>query len=225
MTVLSKETKKFAGREKIASYFEGLFGKHGDSYLSLDWNSKASQELRYAVFMEMIGYADKIKDISVLDVGCGLGHFYDYLKNNGLIGEFGIRYSGIDISEVLIDAARKKKHGIDFKVVDLLQDRYDEKHDYVMASGIFNIRMECLESHKECALRTISRMFNLARVGMAVNFICRDMAYGTDDDPEASKYVYYSPEEMIAFCKTLSKKYILRHDYHPGDFTVYLFKH
>ena len=115
------------GREGIAFYFEKLLEKHGDSHLSLDWNSKPSQDIRYAVFLELIGYTNKTKDFSILDIGCGLGHFYDYLKKNGLIREFGIKYSGIDISGKLIEAARRKNPDVTFHVADILEEKFNKK--------------------------------------------------------------------------------------------------
>jgi SAM-dependent methyltransferase len=223
MTQTSSNLNSFPGKEKIGSYFEDLLSKHGDNHLSLDWNSKQSQELRYAVFLEIIGYTEKTKDFSMLDVGCGIGHFYDYLKDHGLIKEFNIKYEGLDISEKLIDFARKKNPGVEFHSADLLEDRFNKKYDFVMASGPFNIRMTDIESHKQSVFRTISRMFNMANAAVAVNFICRDVLYMAKDDI-GGRYVYYTPEEIIQACRSLTNKYILRHDYHPGDFTVYLFK-
>lgn len=35
---------------------------------------------------------------------------------------------------------------------------------------------------------------------------------------------YYSPEEIFGFCKDLTKRVALRHDYMPYEFTVYLYK-
>jgi hypothetical protein len=105
-----------------------------------------------------------------------------------------------------------------------LEDKVNDKYDYVMASGIFNIRMADPDSHKDSVHKMLSRMFSLAKIGMAVNFICTDIVYLVPDGQETSRYFYFSPEEMISFCKTLTEKYVLRHDYHPGDFTLYLFK-
>ena len=54
-------------------YFEGLLDQHGESYKALDWNSIESQRLRYKILKEIFVYGKKASNVSVLDVGCGLG--------------------------------------------------------------------------------------------------------------------------------------------------------
>lgn len=48
----------------------------------------------------------------VLDLGCGNGRFYENLKNTD--------YTGIDVSERLIEIAREKYKGVDFRVASAL---------------------------------------------------------------------------------------------------------
>ena len=52
---------------------------------------------------------------SVLDVGCGLGHFYETLKGTGAI------YKGIDISDVAITEAQRRFPIGDFTVMQAEQ--------------------------------------------------------------------------------------------------------
>ena len=215
-----------AGKEKIAEYFEGLLEKHGDHFLSLDWKSKESQVARFAVLLDIISFTDKKEDISILDVGCGLGHFYEFLVSNGLIKQLRIKYAGIDISRKMVDFAGKKFPGIDLKQVDLINDKFDKKYDYVMSSGAFNIRMADIASHKTSVNQMISRMFNLCNCGAAVNFLSQSSIYMVPPgkDTETDKYVYFSEEEVTKWVKAVCGRYILRKDYHPGDFTVYMLK-
>ena len=42
----------------------------------------------------------------MLDVGCGIGHFYEFMNSAGLIKKLKIEYSGIDLSKKLVDFAR-----------------------------------------------------------------------------------------------------------------------
>ena len=217
---------QIAGKEKIAEYFEALLEKHGDHYLSLDWKSKESQTVRFTVLLDMIAYADKGKNFALLDVGCGIGHLYEMLESSGIIKKFNIKYSGIDISQKMIDFAKKKFPDVDFHKVDLIKDKFDRKFDYVVSSGAFNIRMSDLASHKSSVIQMISRMFSLSRSGTAVNFLSRSSLYlipeGAADG--ADKYVYYSEEEVLHFVRAVCDRYVLRKDYHPGDFTVYMLK-
>jgi SAM-dependent methyltransferase len=215
-----------AGKEKIAEYFEGLLEKHGDHYLSLDWKSKESQSVRFAVLLDIISFTDKKEDISVLDVGCGLGHFYEFLVSNDLIKQLKIKYAGIDISKKMVDFAGKKFPGIDLKQVDLINDKFDKKYDYVMSSGAFNIRMADIAEHKDSVTKMISRMYGMCNCGVAVNFLSQSSIYliPPGQDAGADKYVYFLEEEVSKWVKALSDRFILRRDYHPGDFTIYMLK-
>lgn len=219
-------SERIAGKEKIAGYFEGLLEKHGDHYLSLDWKSKESQLARFAVLLDTISFTDKKKGISILDVGCGIGHFYEFLDSNGLIKQLNIKYSGIDISKKMIDFAKNKFPGIDFQVIDLINDKLDKKFDFVMSSGAFNIRMADLSLHKFSVNQMISRMFNICNSAVAVNFLSRSSIYLIPEgrSAEEDKYVYFSEEEVTKWVQAICDRYILRRDYHPGDFTVYMLK-
>lgn len=61
----------------------------------------------------------------IIDLGCGAGQFYEFLKDKK------INYSGIDISEKLIEIARKKYKDANFKVADAMNlpfpDNYFDK--------------------------------------------------------------------------------------------------
>ena len=215
-----------AGKEQIAEYFERLLEKHGDHYLSLDWKSRESQLARFIVLLDIISFTDKKENISVLDVGCGLGHFYEFLVSNDLINQLKIKYAGIDISKKMVDFAKKKFPGIDFNTVDLINDKFDKKYDFVMSSGAFNIRMADIVEHKDSVNKMISRMSHICNCGVAVNFLSQSSIYliPPGKDAETEKYVYFTEEEVTKWVKALSDRYILRRDYHPGDFTIYMLK-
>ncbi len=126
----------------------------------------------------------------------------------------------------MVDFAKKKFPGVDFRQVDLINDKFDRKFDYVVSSGAFNIRMSDLASHKASVLQMISRMFRLSNCGTAVNFLSKSTLYmiSQDNGDSSDRYVYYSEEEVISFVRAMCDRYVLRKDYHPGDFTVYMLK-
>lgn len=173
----------------------------------------------------MLAFTQKKENISILDVGCGIGHFYQFLKENKLIDTLKITYKGIDISKKMIDFARKKFPGVEFEVIDLVDDKFDEKFDYVFCSGVFNLRMAELEPHYDSVRQMISRMFNLCNCGLSVNFLAKSAAYFLPDEKDhEDRYVFFPEEEVIKWVRAVWPQYILRKDYHPGDFTVYMLK-
>ncbi|OGC23327.1 hypothetical protein A2291_06670 [candidate division WOR-1 bacterium RIFOXYB2_FULL_42_35] len=206
-------------------YFEGLLDQHGENYLALDWNNPESQKLRYQIFKEIFIYGRKAANISVLDVGCGFGDFYGFLKREKLLKAHRINYSGYDISAKLLAVAKKKYSEARFELKDILEDRLIPQFDYLFASGIFNIRTTDAESHLEFVKSMILRMFDLSRYGAALNFLSEGALPISDfEDRQSGRYFYFKPEEILHFCRFVCGKYILRHDYHLGDFTVYLLK-
>lgn len=213
-----------AGKEKLAEYFDGLLERHGDHYLSLDWKSSESQQVRFSVLFDIIAYTDKREDFSILDVGCGIAHLYDFLSGLDLIKTHKIRYSGIDISAKMIDFAKKKHPELELKVVDMINDRSTKKYDYVLSSGAFNIRMSGVDAHKDTVKKMLSRMFSACTVGTAVNFLTNPTAYIPSPGGGSDKFVYFSEEEIISWIRGICERYVLRRDYHSGDFTVYMLK-
>lgn len=219
-------SERVAGREKLAKYYEELLEKYGDDYKALDWKSKESQEIRFYVLLDVISYIAEHKTISILDVGCGIGHFYDFIKKNGFLEKLNIKYTGIDISQKSIDFAKKKHADVEFKAVDLIHDKFERSFDIVIASGAFNIKMTDVDVHKESIRQMLSRMYKMAGSALAVNFLGRAALYlmEADMDAKEDKFVYFPEEEILLWTKALAERYVLRRDYHPGDFTVYMLK-
>lgn len=207
------------------AYFEGLLAQHGANYKALDWNSPESQRLRFKIFKEIFVYGKKASGISLLDVGCGFGDLYGFLKAEGLLHRNRINYTGYDISPKLLEVARKKYPEAKFELKDMLENRYVPKFDYVFCSGIFNIRTSEEFDHLDFVKEMLFRMYDLAGCGVAVNFLSEGaLPIGSPEDLNSGRYFYFKPDEILNFCRFVCSRYILRHDYHPGDFTVYLLK-
>ncbi len=119
----------------INKYIEDKYTKNilkfGFTPSGLFWNSEYNQIKRYQELMNFIP-AQK-EEISVMDIGCGYGAFYQYLLKMHLSRK--IIYYGIDINKKLIDECKKKFPNIFF----------DEKPlkglivDYLLFSGTYNL--------------------------------------------------------------------------------------
>jgi len=212
-------------KKKQIEYYEGLLAEHGESYLALDWNSKESQKLRYQVLKEIFVYGRKASNISALDVGCGFGDFYGFLKAEKLLSRHRIRYTGYDISAKLLEVAKKRYSGARFEHRDIMEDRNVPGSDYIFCSGVFNIRTQDPGSHLEFVKSMLLRMYDLVNYGVAANFLSEGALPISDpEDINSGRYYYFRPDDILSFCRFVCGRFILRHDYHPGDFTVYLLK-
>ena len=192
---------------KTAKSFNALFEKHGGSYRALDWGSHEGQELRFRILSEIADLDGK----AILDVGCGLGHFYDWLKAQG----FRFSYTGIDIADRMLQEAKKAHPDARFLVGSPSDPAFlaDETFDYVFASGIFSTYTSDSMAWMQMS---IQRMWNWSRQGVAFNSLS---TWATEADPCE---FYADPLEVVGACRTLTPWISMRHDYHPRDFSVYL---
>jgi SAM-dependent methyltransferase len=202
----SQETKKLDNI--LSEHFVPLLEKHGNSHQSLDWGSENGQQLRFNVLLEPFFQKKKIR--TLLDVGCGLAHLYTYLKEQNQ----DIEYSGIDAVEQMIQNAKLRHPEIkDSLQVSTLSEVSSKKYDLVIASGIFFLGCDKTRMENE-----IKKMFDMCEVGISFN----SLSSWTDQKDEGEFYA--DPSAVLDYCRTLTKRCIIRHDYMPHDFTVHLFR-
>ena len=131
----------------------------------VDWNSEASQELRFA---QLLKVAEPVETVfSLNDFGCGYGALVDYLSRNG----YDVRYRGFDVSAAMLEHARRA-HDDAPRVV--FTDREDELEpaDYTVASGIFNVRLDVTdEDWREYVEATLEKLAALSTRGFAFNML------------------------------------------------------
>jgi SAM-dependent methyltransferase len=188
--------------------YSQLVREHGNDIRTLGWGSRESQARRFAVLSEIGG----MRGASVLDVGCGLGDFYGWMRRKKL----RVRYTGVDITPGMVEKARKRFPRGRFHVCDVLDTSYPLiVHDYVLSSGIFTHRVA---SAFDFLAAMVRRMFDLSKHGVAFNCLS-----GWAREREAGEF-HADPLKVVSFCRKLTPWVVLRHDYHPRDFTIYLYK-
>jgi SAM-dependent methyltransferase len=197
----------------VKSYFDKRIQEHGASPRGSDWNSEASQNVRFDQLLKVV----ETQSFSLLDYGCGYGALADYLAARG----FDVDYYGYDILESAIETARQ---------VHANQPRrsfFTEKTqlpvcDYTVASGIFNFRGEqSFEDWTQYVLGVLQEFNQLSRRGFASNFLTK---YSDVDKMRADLY-YADPLFLFDYCKrNFSKNVALLHDYRLYDFTLIIRK-
>ncbi len=202
---MSNETQKL--ESLLLEHYTPKLNKYGDSHLSVDWGSKATQDLRFKILLEP--FSGKTETRSILDVGCGLGHLYTYIRDNKLAFD----YHGIDAIEAMVSEARKRhpENEAAFEVSQLTE-KQTEKYDIVVASGIFYVGCDEKRMFNE-----IKTMFELANHGIAFNSLSSWASKKEEGE------FYADPVKVLDYCHTLSPRCIIRHDYMTHDFTVQLF--
>lgn len=176
---------------------------------TLGWHAGKQAE-RFAV---LTSFTDLGAIDSVLDVGCGFGDLYGFLQSAGFHG----RYVGIDFVPELIETGCARLPGADLRVADLSVFETDERFGLVVASGIFNAKLQH-EDNLAHVQRSLSQMFALCTQVAAADFLTSYVDFRRDD------LYYTSPEAVFAHAKTLTRRVSLRHDYMPFEFAVALFR-
>jgi SAM-dependent methyltransferase len=195
-------------------YYENSLAEFGDSPQGVNWADACSQNLRFQIMSEIDNLNGKI----VHDVGCGLGHLFDFLSKKAINCE----YVGSDISSSMITCAKGRIPNQNLYVADILQNPVPEwmAADYLFTSGLFYVKNSINKAIWTSFMETmLKQMFKLARKGIAFNMLTSYVDY------KDKKLFYLHPKNAIEFCvNNLSKRVTLRHDYPLWEYTVYVYK-
>lgn len=192
------------------NYFTKLASLHGVDVKSVNWANKASQELRFEKLLQI----GDLNQSTILDIGCGIGDMYEYLQK----GESKIQYQGIDITPKMIELCKQRfpKLNDQFECLDILKlNDGTYQCDWVLASGIFYLLKE---NPLETSLELIHKMYSFSKKGIAFNSLS-----SWAQDPEQGEF-YMDPLFLLSELKKRYPRLVFLHDYHPSDFTIYIYK-
>jgi hypothetical protein len=196
--------------ERLSQLYNNAFMMHGDSPSAL-LTPKGRQALRYRAidpFMECVG-------TRILDYGCGLGYLLDYLS----IHFTNFNYYGVDFVDSFIQQCKAKHGSSEFSTINPA-DPIKGDYDIVFASGVFNISTHSDElSSRLYTYSRLQELFSLASNVLICDFPSSNVDFRL---PEAQ---HFSPMEISKFCmESLSRRFLIRHDLLPYEFTLIAFK-
>jgi SAM-dependent methyltransferase len=189
-------------RSRISSYYSTLVERHGDDHRSCDYGRAGSQQIKFGVLSAVIQPGQRI-----LDVGCGMAAYADWLAESGL----DVAYTGIDICPDMIKQASRRRPELDLKVADPFE--VDGQWDVVTANGIFYLLQE---SPQTTMKRLIIRMFELSLDCCIFNSLSTWAPDSNSGEFQAD------PLEVLDFCRGLTPWVVLDHGYMQHDFTMTL---
>ena len=194
------------GKKELIDFYEFHRRQFGASPMALRWTPEG-QMARYEAFLEVMG---DIQGKSIIDLGCGRGDFYTFLKSRGIY----VSYTGIDINENFIKEAETSHPEATFLVCDIEEEEIPERFDIALAIGVFNLRVAGI---RQSMVNTLKRLFGLCQEAMYFDLIMK----GPDTDPELNALLPEEAVEMVR--KTLSRRFALRTDLVEGImlFSVY----
>ena len=195
----------------VAEYYESKLSAHGATPAGVDWNSEASQLLRFRQLLRIVVPEERSGTLN--DFGCGYGALADYVSAH----HPDWTYCGFDVSPKMIETARRihgQQAGREFTA-----DRSRlGTATYTVASGIFNVKLDTPEdAWTEYVLETLQTMSGVSASGFAFNVLS---AYA--DPARKRKDLYYAdPLRLFEYCRTrFSPRVALLHDYPLFEFTM-----
>lgn len=202
----------------LIKHYQSLLAEHGESSRSLQHFDNASQFRRFELLTSHVHGSS----FTLLDVGCGLGHLLDYLKESG---HSPSSYLGIDIVPEFIELAKKRHvsfHNADFRKHDIQTESLGGSFDHVVICGIFN---NVLPDNWTFIFETLNKSFEVARTSLSFNLLSTYVDY---QDP---MLFYADPLRVFDFCKrNLSRKidlqnsYLLKEGSIPYEYTVTVYR-
>lgn len=172
---------------------------------TLGW-TKRQHLLRYEILLSHWPKAG----IDLLDFGCGFGDLYAYCRDTG---REEIRYHGIDINPRLIAEGLRRYPEADLTARDVTGTGFPRTYDVIVASGIYNFR---LEDNWRFIAKTFELFRASAKRGFAVNFLTNRVDFND------STLYYADPCAVLDLCYQYSRRVVLRQDYMPFEFTVFV---
>jgi SAM-dependent methyltransferase len=192
-------------KRKIQDHYEWRISPHRQNFEILDWASPASQQARFKVLAEKVDLPGK----SILDVGCGLGDLWAYLKAR----KIDVRYTGVDILDKMVQAARDRHPDASFVQADLFVSNPfgQTSFDVVFSSGIFNLS---LGNNLEFLKIAAGELLQIARCHLVFNLL--HIRSRTAD----KTYFHYDPPQVRSLLADLDCAIEIVDGYLPNDFTV-----
>lgn len=205
--------------------FEGRLKEFGTTPEGVGWGSKASQEIRFAVLVQLVGRPYP-RFYSLTDIGCGYGALLPFL--HGTLETMGVSlYVGLDIHQNAIDATQDtirkipfhylRKPEVSLHVVDpekYLADYVDARTtDYVFASGVLQ-HLPSFAAAKEF----LRNAYELCTVATVVN------ALSIYNGKIEKDHLLYDPGDLLKWGMSISGSAVIDHSYLPHDCTLIMYR-
>ncbi|MBI5635260.1 MAG: class I SAM-dependent methyltransferase [Nitrospirae bacterium] len=194
--------------DQTVAFFSDLSAKHGISPAGVGWSTR-SQIRRFEEVLKL----GPLQGSTLLDVGCGYGDLFRFLKDKGI----QVDYTGYDITAAMITIAKHQHPEIAdrFHLVDILTEDIIERYDYIVANGVLNL---IYGNNVAVMARLIQRIYEACTIGILVT-----MTSALTQRPKQGIF-YYDPVEILCRISPLCQNLVLDHSYLPHDFALFCYR-
>lgn len=203
--------------ERYSKRFEQL----GYDVHTLGWGSVEQQRYR---FSETLCMNFDIKNLTLFDIGCGFGDYFDFLCENN---KKPLKYRGFDINDdLLVEAEKRHSHfeNVSFDRLDLTCGSNHDKADIVLMLGVLNFNLKEKYSNYEYSYNMIKNAFEMTEKVLIVDFLSTKL---DKNYPKEDFVFYHDPVKMVEFAFTLSDNVVLKHNYASipqKEFMLFIYK-
>lgn len=200
--------------DPLKDHYRKQLAAHHDTARSVSWRNEDVSTRNFAAIAQV--FAHETQPFTVYEIGCGVGAMADFLHRNVPLAQ----YSGCDIMPEMIERAKERNPKLPVELRDVLASPPPEQRDYVLISGLFNLRMT---NEPQAWERFVEQMlvaaFAIARKGLASNFLTSHVEWtrqlGYYQDPAA--VLDFAISKLSRFCE-------LRHSYYPWEFALLVYR-
>lgn len=205
-----KDFPGFSARDlkALELYYSRQLAGHQAPEKRVGWQTAESQRVRF----EALAQVGPLAGARVLDVGCGLGAFLDYLNGQSI----GALYTGVDLFPNVIREARRAHPEARFEARNIYRRPFPEgSFDYAFLSGVFNVKVRDNWEYMRSVLTSALRQ---SRKAVAFNILNSEAGLREPD-----RFTVAS-RDLVAFGRRLgvSRVHLLDH-YHHLDLTLFLY--
>ncbi len=190
-------------------FYSSQLSRYQSPEQRVGWQTQESQRVRF----EALSSVAPLTGSKILDLGCGLGAFWGYLKEKSL----SLDYTGVDLFPNVIREARQYYPDARFESRVILSKPFPVRtFDYSFLSGVFNVRVwdnwKYMRELLSCVLRQTKR-------AVAFNVLNAEAGLREPDRFTARARDLASLGRRLG----VSRVHLLDH-YHPLDLTLFLYK-
>lgn len=202
---------------KSLNLYKQKFEKFGVDSRSLQWKTKGAAHQRFRQFWSEIDFDNK----SVLDIGCGFGEMGNFLTKRYK----NVVYKGVDIMPEFIESGKKLYPQLTLETEDFFTQtkpiNSNSKFDVLICSGALNSNFGDKQENIEFRKNAIKRMFD-----DTANICAFNMSGGhpAKENSIENNIWYADSLEILEYCMSLTRRVILKQNYHPTDFTIFMYK-
>lgn len=199
----------------LAQAYDLRLRQYGATAGGVYWRNEDGQRLRFEVLLDIIGPEEERLPLSLADLGCGYGAFFDFLAEQPQAANW--QYRGYDISPGMIRMAERRIRDPRARFEQSLIATH--LADFSFVSGTYNMKLD--EPARDWQLyieENLKDLWSKTRRGLAFNMLCT-----TTKNRKESDLFYADWRIFKDFCENqLSPDVTIRRDYPLAEWTMYV---